>query len=175
MIRINGEPKEMEPVRVTRPRDFKHTQRKKRKTRRFNKICESDSEESSIKLSSEEESEVSEGIEITEVKPIAFSRPKRACILRSAARSDVKSIAKSDSSLMKRGPGRPKKKTSCQNLNPEIEIPCEPEIKDQEMKSEKKSNESMDTITEDVDQVQNEELKCEEKIEKSETSSFEVF
>jgi hypothetical protein len=55
--------------------------------------------------------------------PIAFSRPTRSCILRSAARSDFKSSVKSENSLLKKGPGRPKKKI----LNPEADNLCEPE------------------------------------------------
>ena len=44
------------------------------------------------------------------------------------------SAFKNESSLLKRGPGRPPKKlnTNCSNLNPETEVVQDPEIKEKE-------------------------------------------
>jgi hypothetical protein len=45
---------------------------------------------------------------------------------------------KNDSSLLRRGPGRPKKqKSMCSNLNPETESPEEPDIKEKNESMEK--------------------------------------
>ena len=163
VIRITSEPNKrlVEPenlLRTARPKPFRQSAvqiRKKRRTR-ANQFCESDPEESSAKVSSDEEGQACFSPvknDITDVKPIALSRPKRACIMKSVNVSAFKD----ESSLLKKGPGRPPKKQSnnCSNLNPETEvIEEEPETKEKNeslQKVELKSNESMETLTENMD------------------------
>jgi hypothetical protein len=88
VIRINSGPSKFEDiaeplVRSSRPKTFKAPPktRKKRRTR-ADKLCESDSDESSIHLTSDEDDDLEDPDDFTKVYPIAMSRPKRACIFK---------------------------------------------------------------------------------------------